>query len=81
MTNEWPPERFYAIAIEPVPCGYTLASARWHREDLIVGLMKAAEPQGWVSRGEAEALADRIIAATGQEVEELGGVTGSTASN
>ncbi len=77
MTNAWPPKRFYTIAIEPVPFGYTLASTQWHREDLIVGLLDACEPSGWISRGEAEALAHRMIAATGQEVEELGGASGS----
>ena len=73
MTNEYPPDRFYTVEIKPVPCRYTLASARWHREDLVAGLLRATEPQAWISRAEAEALADSIIAATGQKVEELGG--------
>lgn len=67
------PDKTYTVCIGPLKARYTLASTRWDRNDLLFGLMKTAEPQGWIAREEAEVLADTIIAAPGQKVVELQG--------
>lgn len=69
--SDVPDRKNYTVSLPPVRCDYTLASARWSRDDLVLSLMKATEPPGWIHRKEAEALADAMIAATGQVVEEL----------
>ncbi|MGA8476257.1 MAG: hypothetical protein WB681_14495 [Candidatus Cybelea sp.] len=80
MASDATPEREYVVAIEPLRCSWTLASAKWDRSKLMDALMDAVEPQ-CASKSYPVgalpdaiiALADAIIAATGQEVEELKG--------
>lgn len=62
------PETKYIVNAQPVLCGYTLSSARCDRNELVLGLMKATAPPGWIMRSEAETLADAIIAATDNDV-------------
>jgi hypothetical protein len=63
-----PAEYEYTVEIGPVRCSYHLASAQWNRHELFVSLLKSTLPPGYISRKEAEALADAIIAATRQDV-------------
>jgi len=67
------PDKTYTIFIGPLKARYTPASTRWDRNDLLFGLMKTAEPQGWIAREAAEVLADTIIAVPGKKVVELQG--------
>jgi hypothetical protein len=61
----------HIVSLEPVHCGFKLASAKWNRIELVRGLMRATDPPNWIERDDAEALADAITAATGQNVPEL----------
>lgn len=67
------PQSQCVVAIVAVPCSFTLASAKWNHGRLVKALLHAAEPPGWISRDEAEALAGAIAAATGHDVPELRG--------
>ncbi len=56
------------VVLPPVRCRYNLASAGWDRKRLVMAFMECVDPPCSIARAEAEALADSIIAGTGQSI-------------